>query len=659
MFKRQGKNTYSQQMDEWPGFLESQSRKFVDKVTYQFQRHQYSVAYISKQVSRYETDITTLSDEELKHRVQHLKSELIQKGLQDNLVHQSFALIREVANRVLKLRHFDVQLLGGWVMLNGMVAEMETGQGKTLTATLPACTVAMAGIPVHIVTANDYLAERDEETLRPLYQWLGLSSSSILDRTELEFRQQAYQAHIVHSTSQQIAFDYLRDRMTMGEDVGSMQIEFKQRQYQHQGKPSPFLLRGLSFTIIDEADSLLIDEAKTPLVISQTRQNDDLNQIYLDAINLASSLDKTIDYIINERYQEVHLTTIGKTKLKLLSSSLNSYWQRKKQREIMTVLALKACNLFHRDQHYLVRDDKVQIIDVLTGRVMPDRSWEHGLHQLIETKEGCEVSGERDPLAKISYQKYFKRYLRLSGMSGTVSEVAAELHQVYGLRVVKVPTHQLSQRIMYPEHVYKNSEQKWRAFIARIVEINQQGRPILIGTKSVSDSESVSELLSDHGLQHQVLNAQQDAEEAEIVSVAGELNRITVATNMAGRGTDISLGKGVRELGGLHVITTDRNDARRIDRQLYGRSARQGDPGSAEGYLSLEDDNLVNYYPLFLLRLLSRLSRNNKPLPNWLGRMLSTIPQRRIESQHLHIRQVLMKQDKAQAKMMSFTGRME
>jgi len=659
MFKNKAKSAYPQQMDKWPGFLESRAKRLTANVKYQFKRRRYTVSYIVKRVARYEPGIAALSDDDLRKWVQHLKRELIQHGLQDKLVFQSFATIREVSNRVLKLRHFDVQLLGGWVMLNGMISEMETGQGKTLTATLPACTVAMAGIPVHIVTANDYLAERDEEILRPLYQWLGIQSASIVDRTEIDARQEAYRCHIVHSTSQQIAFDYLRDRMAMGDDVGSMQIQFKQRQSQHQGKPSPFLLRGLCFTIIDEADSLLIDEAKTPLVISQTRQSDKQEQIYHDALNLASSLDKTRDYTVNEKYQEVHLTTKGEAKLTNLSAPFSSYWQRKKQREMMVILALKARHLFHRDKHYLIRDDVVQIIDILTGRTMPDRSWEHGLHQLIEAKEGCEISGERDPLAKISYQKFFKRYLHLSGMSGTVSEVADELHQVYKLRVIKIPPHKPSKRVMQPEWVYKSTEHKWAAFIKRVMHIHKQGRPLLIGSQSVSDSKYISDLLNANNLNHHLLNAQQDADEASIISKAGELNSITVATNMAGRGTDISLSDAVKEVGGLHVISTNRNDARRIDRQLYGRCARQGDPGSAEAYLSLADDNLTQFYPSFFLSLISVLIWPNKSLPNFLAKRLLSLPQKRTERHHFQTRRLLMKQDKSQEKMMSFTGRME
>ncbi len=646
-------------MDHWPNYLESKVRQLSSSIKHLFTRRKYTLSNLIKQVSKYEHDLASLSDTLLKERVHALQIQLIQKGLEDNLVYQSFALIREVSERVLGLRHFDVQLLGGWVMINGMVAEMETGQGKTLTATLPACTAAMAGIPVHVMTANDYLSTRDEQKLRPLYEWLGLSSASVMDGMETTDRIKAYQCKIVHSTSQQIAFDYLRDRMEMGDDLGKMQLQFKYIQYQHQQRPSPFLLRGLCFAIVDEADSLLIDEAKTPLIISKTRQSEEQNQVYFDALYLAASLRNITDYSINEQYQEIKISASGDRKLTELAEPLGKYWQRKRQREAMTILALKARHLFHRNQHYLVREDQIQIIDLLTGRIMPDRSWEHGLHQLIEAKEGCEISGEKAPLARISYQKFFKRYLRIAGMSGTVSEVARELNNVYGLRVKKIPTHQPSRRTLLPEHLYKNSEQKWAAFIAQVSKYHQQGQPILIGTQSVDDSEKVSVLLFEHNLAHQVLNAQQDSQEAEVIMRAGQLQSITVATNMAGRGTDISLSDEVKMLGGLHVINTSRNDARRIDRQLYGRCARQGDPGSAEGFMSLEDNMLINFYPSFILSLLKLFSRAHRPLPTFISNIILRLPQKRIEAKDYHLRYLLIKQAQQQEKLLSFTGRME
>jgi len=650
---------YPQQQETWPGVLEAKARLAVEQLKYLYKRRKYTQKYILTRVNGFEKSIDKFPDKIMEEHIQQLRKRLYQQGLQDNLVAQAFATIREVSQRTLGKRHFDVQILGGWIMMNGMLAEMETGQGKTLTATLPACTAALAGIPVHIVTANDYLAERDEQLLRPLYQQMGLTSASVINEMETEERKAAYQCDIVHSTSQQITFDYLRDRMEMGDDIGKLQIQFKHLQSMHMQKPSAFLLRGLCFTIIDEADSLLVDEAKTPLIISRTRQSEEQNQAYFDAIYLSKSLDKNTDYKVIEQYQEIKLTAEGKTKITELVEDLGDYWQQRRRREIMVIQALKATQIFIRDKHYLVRDDKIEIIDALTGRVMPDRSWEHGLHQLIEAKEGCEITGERDPLARIGYQKFFKRYLRLSGMSGTMTEVAGELNSVYGLRVIKIPTHQPCRRKMQTEKVYKNTEQKWQAFIQKITKVHETGQPLLIGTVSVAESEIVSAVLTKHKLTHQVLNALQDQQEADVIANAGQLNSITVATNMAGRGTDIALGPGVEDTGGLHVIATTRNDARRIDRQLYGRSARQGDPGSAEAFMSLQDENLTALYSPAMLECISWFCRNNKPLPNWLGNIILTIPQKWTEYKDYRVRCILIKQDKQQAKTLSFTGRME
>jgi len=650
---------YPQQHETWPDALETQARLGVAKLKYLLESRKYRLKYIVKRVNKFEPMINKFSDEVMIEHIHQLRKQLLRHGLQENLVAKSFATVRAVAHKTLGKRHFDVQLLGGWVMMNGMIAEMETGQGKTLTATLPACTAALAGIPVHIVTANDYLAARDEQLLRPLYQQMGLSSASVVDGMETESRKQAYQCDIVHSTSQQITFDYLRDRMEMGDDIGKLQIQFKHLQNQQQHKPSAFFLRGLCFTIIDEADSLLIDEAKTPLIISQTRQSDEQNQIYFDAIYQATSLHKDTDFKVIEQNQEIALTTKGEEKLAELAESLDEFWHQRRQRDNMVTQALKAEYFYHRDKHYLVRDNKVEIIDALTGRAMPDRSWEHGLHQLIEAKEKCEITGERDPLARIGYQKFFKRYLRLSGMSGTVTEVASELNSVYGLRVIKIPTHQPSQRKMYTEKVFATKDQKWQALIQKIRTLHQQGRPILVGTCTVADSEIVSELLSDNELPHQVLNASQDQKESEIIAVAGQLNSITVATNMAGRGTDIALGEGVAELGGLHVIATERNDARRIDRQLYGRCARQGDPGSAEAFMSLQDENMANFYPPAMLKVIAGFCIKNKPLPKWLGNIVLSLPQKWTQYKHYRLRYLLIKQDQQQTKTLSFTGRME
>ena len=650
---------YPLQHEIWPDALERFVRQRIDAAKFYWQQRRYQIPYIVNKVNNAAYRLHTVNENELQAQIRQLLRHLHQHGLKDEWVFQAFAIIREVSQRILGKKHYDVQLLGGWVMINGMVAEMETGQGKTLTATLPACTAALAGIPVHVLTANDYLATRDEQWLRPLYRWLGLSSAAVTDGMENQERTNAYRCDIVHSTSQQIAFDYLRDRMEMGDEISKTQIQYRQIRDGLQHKPSPYLLRGLCFAIVDEADSLLIDEAKTPLIISQTRQNEEQARNYFDALYLAASLDAKADFSIDKQHQTVTLTSAGKQKIENLVATLGEFWQRRRQREYMTTLALRARFLFHRDEHYLVRDDKVVIVDPLTGRVMPDRSWEHGLHQLIEAKEGCTISGERDPLARISFQRFFKRYLRLGGMSGTVTEVSSELLDVYGLRVIRIPTHQPSRRILMAEKVYRDTPKKWVALLNRVRAMQRQGRPVLIGTSSVAESEMVSKLLEKHGLSHQVLNARQDQREAELIARAGQLHCVTVATNMAGRGTDIALGDNVEKTGGLHVICTERNTARRIDRQLYGRCARQGDPGSAEGYMSLQDASIADFYPSAILKMVAALCRKNKPLPTWIGTVILMLPQKRMEYQHYRQRQQLMKQERQRAKSLAFTGHME
>jgi len=650
---------YPQQDETWPSVLEVQVRRVVSSINYVFERHKYTQHYILKSVNGFEQGINKYSEYSMQAHIFQLRKALQLKGLQEQLIAEAFATIREVSRRVLGKRHFDVQVLGGWVIINGMLAEMETGQGKTLTASLPACAAALTGIPVHIITANDYLAERDEKILRPLYQQMHLTSASVVDGMDAEARKQAYQCDIVHTSSQQIIFDYLRDRVEMGDDIGKQQIQLKHLQRSQADTSSVFLLRGLCFTIIDEADSLLVDEAKTPLIISQTRESKEQKQNYFDALFLATSLDKQIDFTVDRQYQDITLTTEGKNKLVVLIGGLDDYWQQSKRREFLVILALKAKHLFFKDTHYLVRNNKVEIIDALTGRAMPGRSWEHGLQQLIEAKEGCEIMEERDSLARISYQKFFKRYFHLSGMSGTLTEVARELNNVYGLRVVKVPTHQLCKRKTRAEKVYVNREQKWQALIQKVTKIHQTGQPLLIGTNTVADSEKISDILTKNKLPHQVLNAYQDEREAEIISMAGQLNSITVATNMAGRGTDICLGPGVEETGGLHVIATTRSEARRVDRQLYGRSARQGDSGSSEAFMSLQDEWLVGFYSRAIIKVISGFCIKDKPLPDWLGNTVLMLPQKWTEYKHYKIRCMLIKQDKKLAKMLSFTGRME
>jgi preprotein translocase subunit SecA len=487
---------------------------------------------------------------------------------------------------------------------------------------------------------------------------LGLVAGSVIDGMETDQRCKIYAGDIVHTTNKQIAFDYLRDRIEMAEDTGPFRFQFKQIQREQQGS-SPLLLRGLCFAIVDEADSVLIDEAGTPLIISKTLPALETEETYVDALHLASRLIINEHFTVNFDERTIVLTEAGESHLLELTQSLSDVWQNKRHRNALITQALTAQYLFTVNKHYIVRDDKVQIIDQLTGRVMEDRSWEQGLHQMIEVKEGCIITGQRQPLARISYQRFFSRYLKLAGTSGTVKEVAAELHAVYGLQVINIPTHKPPQRKMLPERLYGTADAKWKALLKRIEELHQLGRPILIGTCSVAESEEISEKLLEHRIIHQILNAKQNKHEAEIIAKAGHIRNITVATNMAGRGTDIELGARVKELGGLHVIAMARNDARRIDRQLYGRCARQGDPGSAEAFISLQDERIALAYPESWLRVFTWFTRNQKPMPEILAKIVLRWPQKSTENQQCQIRRQLMKQDKQQARILAFSGRFE
>lgn len=599
-----------------------------------------------------------LPGRELTGRAQGLREALMRRGLVDELVVQSFALVRELSGRCLKMRHYDSQMLGGWVMLNGMLAEMETGEGKTLTATLPACTAAMAGIPVHVITVNDYLARRDAELMAPLYKLLGLTVASVTeDDSAPNIRHEAYACDVTYCTNKQLAFDYLRDRVQMGHRRS--ELRRKVDGVRKGEGAAPLLLRGLCFAIVDEADSVLIDEARTPLILSRPVDGQFDEETYGQALDLAGRLSPGDDFRVHERERKVVVSERGRTRLDELAAVMPEFWHRARRREMLVEQALSALHLYVRDQHYLVRDGKVVIVDENTGRVMADRSWEMGLHQMVEAKENCEVTPGRDALAKITYQRFFRRYLRFGAMSGTATEVAGELWSVYGLRVIKVPSHKPLQRLAGPSRLFLGTEQKWQAVVERIGALHRQQRPVLVGTRSVAASEHLSALLTAANLEHRVLNARNDEEEADIVAGAGQAGRITVATNMAGRGTDISLGAGIRELGGLHVIATERNEARRVDRQLFGRCGRQGDPGSFEAFLSLEDEILDLYAPRVVKTLLRSLLRSGAPFGQKFGDACMRLAQARLERRNARMRRELIKLDRRLGDVLAFAGPME
>jgi preprotein translocase subunit SecA len=596
------------------------------------------------------------SDRRILEESLSLRPLLRREGYKDELVGKAFALVREVAYRTLNMRHVDVQLIGGLVLLKGMVAEMETGEGKTLTATLPASTLALAGVPVHIITVNDYLAKRDADWMRPIYEALGLRVGTIVHGMDPAARREAYRCDITYCTNKEVAFDYLRDRIILWDRPTPIRLQLE-RLYGEKSRVNQLVMRGLHFAIVDEADSVLIDEARTPLIISSEAEGLYSSQIYKHAMTLARELVQKKDFHVIWSDRTVELTDEGITGIHDFDWSQAGFAGNEEQREELVRQALVALYLFHLDKHYLVKDKKVQIIDEYTGRLMADRSWERGLHQLIELKEGCEITSRKETKARISYQRFFRRYLQLAGMTGTAREVAGELWSIYRMRVVTVPTHRSMRREYLQDRVYRTSDKKWAEIVKTIADLHQRQRPVLVGTRSVETSEKLSGLLSEKGLPHKVLNARQDKEEAEIISQAGQPAQITVATNMAGRGTDIRLGPGVAERGGLHVIASERHEAGRIDRQLFGRCGRQGDPGASEAFVSL-DDELISVYVWKPLRWLAEVTLSTF-FGKWLGRVLFGRAQRGAQRLHARMRHDLLKRDEQLSESLAFSGRSE
>ena len=620
--------------------------------------HRAVDARLASRVAACERELAGIDDAGVRGRARELGKQLRRDGFRRDLVAQTFALVRCVAGRTVGMTHFDTQLMGGWVLLQGMVAEMSTGEGKTLTATLPACAAALAGVPVHIITVNDYLAARDANLMRPLYAALGLSVGVATEAQGQAERQAAYACHVTYATNKVIVFDYLRDRIAIGARGSDLRLQLD-RLGGARSRVRKLLLRGLNFAIVDEADSVLVDEARTPLIISAPRGAGDEAKVAAQGIGIARGLVRGEDFVIEPAERKILLTDAGRERLDAACLELGGVWAGLLRREELARQALSALHLFARDEHYLVRDGKVEIIDEYTGRTMADRSWERGLHQLIEAKEGCEVTDQKEPLARISYQRFFRRYLHLAGMTGTAREVAGELGAVYGLPVVRVPTHRPDRRRVLRTRVYPTLEAKWQRIAQRVGEIHATGQPVLLGTRSVAASEHASALLEAQGLAHRVLNAKQDREEADIIARAGDRGCVTIATNMAGRGTDIKLGEGVAELGGLHVILSERHDAQRVDRQLAGRCARQGDPGCFEPILSIEDPMMEVTTEAFRSVLAGAMAALGVRVGSPLGAAAIRLAQRRAERAHSRARRILMKMDQQLGKVLSFSGRYE
>lgn len=602
----------------------------------------------------FESRLAVIGDDALRQEIASTRAQLRCLGPDVAAVAKAFALVREVSRRLLGLRHHDVQLLGGYALVKGMIAEMRTGEGKTLTAALAAVTMALAGRPVHVVTVNDYLSRRDEAKLRPLYAFFGLSTSTVVDGLSEDRRRQAYLADIVYCTNKELAFDHLRDRLVLTKLGGNLRrkLDLIAGGAAANGQP---ILRGLHFAIVDEADSVLIDEARTPLILSATIQSEDEAALWRDALGLARELEPGRDFLVLAGERRVQLTRSGDERLSQRAKALGGVWLSEAQRLDLVLSALTALHVMQRDHDYIVRDGRVQLVDEYSGRIMPDRSWTNHLQQMVEAKEGLELTPQRVTLARLTYQRLFRRYETLSGMTGTAREVAGELFEVYGLLVAAIPTHRPARLQMHPDQIFDGQSAKWQAIVSLTQELHARGAPVLIGTRSVAASRQASAMLAQAGLAHRVLNAENDASEADIVAGAGARGAITVATNMAGRGTDIALGPQVDQLGGLHVIMSERHDAGRIDRQLAGRAARQGEPGVFFALTSTDDSNLI------VASLLTRLAAQIGLRLGWpaLARAAARHAQRHAERQHGRTRRALLLHDEGLSDVLAFSGQSE
>ena len=580
--------------------------------------------YVDK-INALEPEISGLSDARLRAKTDEFRLRLTKGETLDDLLPEAFAVVREAAKRVMGLHHFDVQLMGGCILHRGKIAEMRTGEGKTLVATLPAYLNALEGKGVHVVTVNDYLARRDSEDMGRVYRFLGLSVGLITHEMDYPARKAAYAADITYGTNNEFGFDYLRDNMVISLDQ--------------------MVQRPLHYAIVDEVDSILIDEARTPLIISGPgAQSTSLYQVMAD---VAAKLKEGEDYTVDEKQKTVAPTETGIAKTEKLLGVSNMYdGENGVDYSHQLMAALKAKALMHRDRDYVVKDGEVIIVDEFTGRLMFGRRYSEGLHQAIEAKEHVKVERESQTLATITFQNYFRMYDKLSGMTGTAKTEEQEFQKIYGLDVVVVPTNKPNIRIDYPDVIYKTRRAKYRAVANAIEELHKKGRPVLVGTTSIQQSEELSELLKKRGIEHNVLNAKFHEKEAEIVADAGQMGAVTIATNMAGRGTDIVLGDGVAELGGLHIIGTERHESRRIDNQLRGRCARQGDPGSTRFYLSLEDDLMRLFGSDNISGIMDKLGmEEDEPIEHKIVTRSIESAQKKVEARNFEIRKQVLEYD--------------
>ncbi len=575
-------------------------------------------------------EMSRMSDGALRNQLAELRSSFRRsRGIvEEEVIARALAALRESGHRAWRLRAYRVQLAGVYGLHKGCLIEMATGEGKTIVAAMAAVLAAWTGKPCHVITVNDYLAKRDAEQFARIASWSRLTVSAVTATMSPMERREAYAADVVYTTSKELLADFLRDRIALGTASDADRLALRQLSGKDKGAHQ-VVQRGFNRAIVDEADSVLIDEAVTPLIISRERPNESLRQACIEAYRLAEQLEPGRDYKADPRHKRVDLTPRGEKRLGSLSDPLPPLWRGPDRRRELVEQALQAKSFFFREKQYIVQDDEVVIVDEFSGRLMPQRTWREGLHQAIEVREGVPVTSPSETIARMSFQRYFRLFPHISGMSGTARESAGELWQIYRLPVVAIPTNRPVIRTNESEKRFLTAAAKWEAIVEEVKAVHATGRPILIGTRSIEASESLNAMLTQSGLITRVLNARRHAEEAVIVSLAGEKDAITIATNMAGRGTDIRLAKGVAELGGLHVIATERHEAGRIDRQLFGRAGRQGDAGSSRAFLSVEDELFRRFLP-FLIRYMVQFTGHLNPglakllmgpLGNWAQRV--------------------------------------
>ncbi len=587
-------------------------------------REMKRLSLILHEINQFEPSMTAATDEELKAKTLHFQEKLLNGAELDDILVEAFAVVREAARRTVGMRPFDVQILGGLVLYEGKIAEMKTGEGKTLAATMPLYLYALMGKGAHLVTVNDYLARRDAEWMGPIYQFLGMTVGVIVHGMDDDERRAAYHSDITYGTNNEFGFDYLRDNMKFNLD------DYVQRDFQ--------------YAIVDEVDSILIDEARTPLIISGP--SDESTDKYNRVNQVIPNLRKEKDYTVEEKSRTVVLTEEGVARVESYLKVQNLYEPQNIDLLHHVNQALRAHTLFKRDVDYLVKEGKVIIVDEFTGRVMPGRRYSDGLHQALEAKEHVKVEQENQTLASITFQNYFRMYGKLAGMTGTADTEAEEFGKIYKLEVLVVPTNMPMIREDHSDVIYKTEKEKFSAVIEEIKALHEAKRPVLVGTISIEKSELLSKYLTRAGVKHHVLNAKNHEREAEIVAQAGQPGQVTISTNMAGRGTDIKLGEGVADLGGLHILGTERHESRRIDNQLRGRSGRQGDMGSSRFYLSLEDDLLRIFGAERISSIMDRIGmEEGQPIEHRLISKAIENAQKRVEGQNFDIRKHLLEYD--------------